>query len=168
MDEDIRTLRQRFPEDILVEQLLVDKSALVVRRERLSEIARAAKGLGYDYLACITGVDRRAERGEFEVIYNLWSYGTNCHLVLKTRCPEDDPTVPSLTDVWRSADWLEREAYDLVGITFEGHPNPKRILLPEPWQGHPLRKDYDMEQEQFVSKGPSGEDLVGFSPKEGW
>lgn len=167
-DEDIQALRERFPEEIMEEQLIVDKPALVVRREGLVELARAAKGLGYDYLACITGVDYREGRGEFEVIYNLWSYGKYRHLILKTRCPGDDPVVPSLTDVWKSALWLERETYDLMGIRFEGHPNLERILLPEPWHGHPLRKDYDMEREQFVNKGPDGEDVVGFDPEEGW
>jgi len=167
-NEDLQALKERFAEFIVEEQLIVDKPALVVRREGLVELARAARELGYDYLACITGVDYRAERGEFEVIYNLYSYSKLRHLILKTRCPGDEPRVPSLAGIWRSADWLERETYDLMGIVFEGHPNLKRILLPEPWQGHPLRKDYDMEREQFVSKGPEGEDRVSFNPEEGW
>lgn len=167
-NEDLQTLKERFAELILEEQFLVDKPALVIRREGLVELARAARALGYDYLVCITGVDYRAERGEFEVIYNLYSYSKLRHLVLKTRCPGGDPKVPSLVEIWRSADWLERETYDLMGIVFEGHPNLKRILLPEPWRGHPLRKDYDMEQEQFVSRGPEGEDRVSFDPEEGW
>jgi NADH-quinone oxidoreductase subunit C len=168
MSEDTKTLRERFPEGILEEQVIIDKPALVVRRQGLQELACEAKALGYDYLACITGVDRRGERGEFEVIYNLWSYGKGCHLILKTRCPEDDPSVPSLTAIWKSARWPERETYDLMGIVFEDHPDLKRILLPEPWHGHPLRKDYTMEQEQFVNKGPNGEDVVSFDPQEGW
>ncbi len=168
MSEDTKTLREKFPEEVLEEQVIIDKPALVVRRRGLGELAREAKTLGYDYLACITGVDRRGESEEFEVIYNLWSYEKGCHLVLKARCPGDDPAVPSLAGVWNSATWLERETYDLMGIAFEDHPDLKRILLPEPWRGHPLRKDYHMEQEQFVSKGPSGEDVVSFSPEEGW
>jgi len=168
LNEDIVALKERFEEGITGEQLLVDKLALLVARAALPQVARAAHELGYDYLACITAVDYRAGRGEFEVIYNLWSYGKYRHLVLKTSCPGDDPTVPSLTGIWRSADWLEREAYDLMGIEFAGHPDLRRILLPEPWQGHPLRKDYDMEREQFVSKGPEGEDVVSFNPEDGW
>lgn len=167
-NEDITVLKERFTDVILGEEMLVDKPALLVAREALPEIARAAFELGYDYLACITGVDYREERGEFEVIYNLYSYEKYRHLVLKASCPGDDPRVPSLTEIWRSADWLERETYDLMGIVFENHPDLRRILLPEPWQGHPLRKDYDMEREQFVSKGPEGEDLVSFNPEEGW
>lgn len=168
MSEDIRTLREQLATEILAEQEILHKPALVVRREGLVELARAAKELGYDYLACITGVDYRERQGEFEVIYNLWSYSKKRHMILKTRCPGDDATVPSLTGIWKSANWLERETYDLVGIAFIDHPNLKRILLPEPWHGHPLRKDYDMEREQFVSKGPQGEDVVSFDPQEGW
>jgi len=168
LNGDIATLKERFGEEIRGEQLLVDKPALLVARAALPQVARAARELGYDYLACITGVDYREGRGEFEVVYNLWSYEKYRHLVLKTTCPGDDPRVPSLTDVWKSADWLERETYDLMGIKFEGHPDLRRILLPEPWKGHPLQKDYDMGKEQFVSKGPEGEDVVGLDSEEGW
>lgn len=121
--------------------------------------------MGFDYLACITGVDYRSH---FEVVYNLWSHGKNRGLALKTECSREDPTVPSVVGVWKSADWLERETYDLVGIQFEGHPHLTRILLPEPWVGHPLRKDYPLEREQYVRKGADGNDQVSFAAEEGW
>ena len=167
-NEDIAALKGRFATAIVAEGLLLDKPMLQVERDSLVEVAQAAHELGYDYLACITGVDYRQQRGEFEVVYNLYSYGKLRHLVLKTTCPGDDPVVPSVARIWRSAEWLERETYDLMGIQFEGHPDLRRILLPEGWVGHPLRKDYDMSKEQFVNKGPEGEDVVSFDPEAGW
>jgi len=160
-------LKERFPDATQGVGRLKDKPLLHVRRESLVEVCKAAKELGFDYLACITGIDRPDE-GALEAAYNLYSYGRREHLVLKARCPREEPSLPSVTGVWKAALFLERETYDLVGIRFEGHPDLRRILLPEPWQGHPLRKDYDMEQEQFVSKGPQGEDVVTTNPKEGW
>lgn len=167
-NEDLEVLKERFAEAIVAEGVLVNKPMLKVERGSLLEVAQAARELGYDYLACITGIDYRQQRGEFEVVYNLYSYSKLRHLVLKTTCPGDDPVVPSVAGIWRSAEWLERETYDLMGIRFEGHPDLRRILLPEGWVGHPLRKDYDMSKEQFVNKGPDGEDVVSFDPEAGW
>ena len=143
-NEDLAVLKERFATAIVAEGLLLNKPLLRVERGSLLEVAQAAHELGYDYLACITGIDYRRERGEFEVVYNLYSYEKMRHLVLKTTCP------------------------DLMGIRFEGHPDLRRILLPEGWTGHPLRKDYDMGKEQFVNKGPEGEDVVSFDPTAGW
>jgi len=116
---------------------------LVVRSESLLEIASFLKttpDLDFDYLTGITAVDYH---DYFEVIYQLTSLGHNHSLVLKTRCYErDKPTLPSVVSLWRGADFQEREIYDLMGISFEGHPNLKRIFLWDGFQGHPLRKDY--------------------------
>jgi len=166
-DELLSELGERFPEGIEERGTLQDKPLLLVKREVLLDICRTAKMLGFDYLACLTGVDY-PEAGYLEAVYNLYSYGRRRHLILKARCPREDPVLPSVSGVWKAALFLERETYDLVGIRFEGHPDLKRILLPEPWVGHPLRKDYDLDKEQFVSKGAHGEDVVSFDANKGW
>ena len=120
-----------------------DKAAVIVTSESLFRIAEFLKNtpaLDFDYLADLTTVDYT---DYFEVVYRLVSLTHNHSLVLKTRCYDrDKPAVPSVTSLWRSADFMEREAYDLMGIAFDGHPNLKRLLLWEGFVGHPLRRDY--------------------------
>ncbi len=117
--------------------------SLLVKAESLLEIAaylKNTRGLDFDYLSAITAVDYL---DYFEVIYQLTSLRRNHSLVVKTRCyGRDNPTIPSVFSLWRSADFQEREIYDLFGISFEGHPNLKRIVLWDGFQGYPLRKDY--------------------------
>src|SRR5262245_1391469 len=93
-------------------------------------------------LSTVTGVDRYPAEPRFEVVYHLYSIARNAWLRLKCRLPGSSPEIDSVTSVWRSANWYERETFDLFGIRFRNHPNLKRIMLPENWQGHPLRKDY--------------------------
>lgn len=107
----------------------------------------------FDLLSCITGLDNGPEAGTMEVVYNLYSIPYNRHLMLKVVVPRNLPgqtlpLVPSVSSIWRTADWHEREIFDLVGIHFAGHQDLRRILLPEDWEGHPLRKDY-REQEYY-------------------
>ena len=98
---------------------------------------------GFDMLADLCGCDRGPEEDpRFEVNYHLFSTTHYQRIRLKVLLSEDDPKVDSVTDVWRTADWHERETYDLVGIIFEGHPDLRRILLPSDFDGHALRKDY--------------------------
>lgn len=116
----------------------------VVPREKLLEIARAvATDAEFElpYLSFVSAVDR-PEAGEFEVVYHCYSHQSLEELMLKVRIPRDTPTVPSVTSIWDGANWHEREAYDLFGIIFEGHPNLRRIMMTDDWIGHPLRKDY--------------------------
>jgi len=161
-------LQERSPAGVLQVGALDDGKPLMrVAPQALPQIAGAAKELGFAHLACITGVDYPDEH-EIEVIYNLYNYDQRENLVLKARTSRDEARLPSVSGVWRAALFLERETYDLLGVRFEGHPDLKRILLPEPWVGHPLRKDYEMNRQQFVSKGPQGEDVVSFDPQEGW
>lgn len=163
----VTELQTEFAHQIEEAGDLLGKPVLHLRRDGLVPFCKVARDKGFDYLACITGVDRPQERA-LEVIYNLYSYEYFQHLVLKTRCPYEDPVVDSVGLIWKAALFLEREVFDLVGIKFTGHPDLKRILLPEPWQGHPLRKDYSLEREQFVNKDTQGRDVVSFEPTEGW
>jgi NADH-quinone oxidoreductase subunit C len=117
--------------------------SLLVKGESLLEVAAYLKdtpGLDFDYLTAVSGVDYL---DCFEVVYHLNSIEHNHSLVLKARCYDhDNPTLPSVVGLWRTADFQEREIYDLLGISFEGHPNLKRIALWEGFEGHPLRKDF--------------------------
>jgi len=124
---------------------IVDSSqdSLVVNSESWLAVATFLKdtpGLDFDYLTSITAVDYY---DYFELVYQLTSLKHNHSLVVKTRCyGRVNPTLPSVVSLWRGADFQEREIYDLMGISFNGHPNLKRIFLWEGFHGHPLRKDY--------------------------
>lgn len=150
-------LKNHLPESVISIGVQGNKPMAVIKKEGLLDAARKAKDLGFDHLCVITGVDYR---DHFEVIYNFFSYGKKQNLALKVNLDHDKPEVDSLVSLWKGADWLERETYDLVGIKFRGHPNLIRILLPDGWKGHPLRKDYDMNTEQFVTVGEDGDDIV--------
>lgn len=120
-----------------------DDFTILIESNSILEVCRFLKqtaGLDFDYLVNLTGVDYL---DYFEVVYHLASLKHNHSLVLKTRCYDrEQPMVPSVTSVWKGADFQEREAYDLMGIRFEGHPNMRRIFLWEGFRGHPLRRDY--------------------------
>jgi len=121
--------------------------------ERLLDIAKFAAehpAFAMDYLSFVSGVDR-PEAGEIEVIYHLFSLTHRHELLLKVRTDRANPRVDSVTPVWSGADWHEREAYDLLGIAFDGHPNLRRIMMTEDWAGHPLRKDYVYEDPQWLT-----------------
>jgi NADH-quinone oxidoreductase subunit C len=101
----------------------------------------------FDSLSCLTGIDNGPDKATMEVIYNLYSIPYDKKIALKIEfsrniADEPLPKVPSVSDIWHSANWAEREAYDLLGIQFEGHPDLRRILMPSDWEGFPLRSDY--------------------------
>ncbi len=133
-----------------------------IKKEDLLEFMRQKKNEGY-YLSAITGVDMRSY---IEVVYHIYNYDKNEYLEIKV--DTEDSHVPSLTKLWKAADWDEREQYDLMGVIFDGHENLRRILLPDEWVGHPLRKDYDLKKVQYVSMDKEGNEHVSFDPNEGW
>ena len=102
----------------------------------------------FDMLSCLTGIDNGVTAGTMEVVYNLYSIPFNHHMMLKVILPRNNPEIDSVTSVWRGADWYEREAFDMYGIKFTGHPDLRRILMPADWEGYPLRKDY-VHQENY-------------------
>ena len=132
-------LEGKFPGSIVES----GRDCIVVNSDSLLAVAaflKDTRGLDLDYLNYITAIDYY---DHFEVVYQMVSLEHNHSLVLKTRCYQrDNPTLPSVVRLWQGADFQEREIYDLMGIRFEGHPNMKRIVLWEGFQGHPLRKDY--------------------------
>ncbi len=112
----------------------------------IAEYLRRDPSLQFDWLANLSGVDYAAD-GKMAVVYELWSFELGHTFAVKVYCSRENPHVPSVSDLWRAADWHEREAFDLLGIVFDGHPDLRRILCPEDWVGHPLRKDYAFPRE---------------------
>jgi len=109
------------------------------------EFLRSDPALRFNFLADLTAVDRYPLEPRFEVVYQLRSMRTGQRLRLKACLPGDDPRIDSVVSLWPVADMLEREVYDLFGVRFIGHPNLRRLLMPDDWEGHPLRKDYPVE-----------------------
>jgi NADH-quinone oxidoreductase subunit C len=102
---------------------------------------RDEPALRFDFLQNMTAVDW-PKRGAIEVIYHLFSYAHRHEICARVEVPRADPVVPSVTSLWRTADWLEREQFDLFGVIFDGHGDLRRLLMPDDWVGHPMRKDY--------------------------
>jgi len=124
------------------------ETTVVVPREHLVRAAAylaSEPSLRFSFLSDITTVDRFPLEPRFEVNYHLLSLDRNERLRLKVRLAGSDPSVHSVTEIWPTANWHERENYDLMGIRFEGHPELSRILMPDDWEGHPQRKDYPVE-----------------------
>ena len=137
---------------------------VVVRKEQayaVLEYLKTDPELAYNYLVDVTAVDNSQMESEliqfdyarFMVVYQLYSYQGQCRVRVKVPVHESDLSIPSVTGLWRGANWLERETYDMFGIHFEGHPDLRRILMPDDFEGHPLRKDYPLqgrgERERF-------------------
>jgi NADH-quinone oxidoreductase subunit C len=119
-----------------------------VSRDALLPVARALRDtpeLAFSFLAEITAVDFWPAEPRFELVYILVSIANRLRLRLKVRLTADDAHVATVSEVWPAANWLEREVWDLFGIVFDGHPDPRRLLMPEEWDGFPLRKDYPVQ-----------------------
>jgi NADH-quinone oxidoreductase subunit C len=113
--------------------------------ERIAEVCTYGKGeLKFDYLVDITSVDNYGDDPRFTIIYHLYSYGYRCHVRLKTDVSEEKGELPTVTGIWRTADWHEREIYDMMGVRFRGHPDLRRILMWEGYPYYPLRKDFPL------------------------
>ena len=124
------------------------ETTVVISREDLPKVAgylATEPSLEFSFLSDIATVDRFPLEPRFEVNYQLLAIGLPARLRLKVKLSGSDPVIPSVFGIWPTADWHERENFDLFGIRFEGHPNLRRILMPDEWEGHPLRKDYPTE-----------------------
>jgi NADH-quinone oxidoreductase subunit C len=145
----IALVREAVPGVLLEPVPSVDlQTTAMVPREQLVEVAlalRAHQNLQFALLAEMTAVDVWPTEPRFEVQYLLVSIAHRLRLRLKVRLDGRDPHVPTLTGIWPAANWLEREIWDLFGIAFDGHPDPRRLLMPEDWDGYPLRKDYPVQ-----------------------
>ncbi len=144
-DEVIQAIRSQFGEAVKTSEVKGVEARMDIGREKSYEIFVALKGMGFDYLNCISSVDRIAS-GELEAVYNLSSLEGPTKALVRVKVPREDPVIRSVVSLWGTANWHEREAYDLMGIRFDGHPDLRRILTSEDWVGHPLRKDYQDER----------------------
>ncbi len=140
-------MKTRFGEAIREATLDRKQAIVLVDAARLREISLYCRDHEkFDFLTDLTAVDWPKREKRFDLILNLYSFPKNERLRLKAYAA-DAERVPSVCDVWPVANWLERECFDMFGIVFEGHPDLKRILMPDEWEGHPLRKDYDILQQ---------------------
>lgn len=140
-------LQAEFPEGTIISSNHdVAQPFIVVKTDKITAVAtflRDDPRLYFDFLNCLSGVDSGPAEGKLSVVYHMMSIPHGHRLVLKVVIEREMPEpVPSLANIWLTANWHEREAYDLVGIPFSGHPDLRRILMPNDWNGHPLRKDY--------------------------
>lgn len=139
-------LQQKFGtacEDVRVHR---GETTVLVSRERVVDICQYLKdSCRFDMLIDICGVDYLGQQPRFQVVYHLLSIADNGRIRLKVAVPEEDPVVPTVSTVWSTADWHERECWDMYGIRFSGHPDLRRILMPDDWEGYPLRKDYPLQ-----------------------
>jgi NADH-quinone oxidoreductase subunit C len=137
-----------------------DASATVdpARTGDVGRFLRDDPALRFDCLSNLSGVDY-PKQGHIQVVYHLFSYPHRHWFVLKANAARDNPVVRTVSDVWSHANWQEREVFDLLGVDFEGHPDLRRILMPEDWPGHPLRKDF-VEPEEYHGIPTSRESLL--------
>jgi len=145
LDNDlVKRYKEKFGPAILEAWTDRKQAILVVARELLAEIAIYSRDdEKFDWLSDLTAVDWPKREKRFDIVLNMYSFEKNERLRLKVHATADE-RVPSMQGIWSTANWMEREVYDMFGVVFEGHPDLKRILLPDEWQGHPLRKDYDI------------------------
>jgi NADH-quinone oxidoreductase subunit C len=118
---------------------------LTVARETITEAAATVQAAGYNFLEDLTAVDWFPSTPRFQLSYQILSHSYKDYIRLRVLLDGEDPTVESIVPIWPSANYYEREVFDLFGIRFEGHPNLRRIMMPDDWKGHPLRKDYPVE-----------------------
>jgi NADH-quinone oxidoreductase subunit C len=143
----IRTLQSLVPGGTFEVAASVDFPAIYVPVERLVDTSRALRdtpSLGFNVLTEVTAADYLPKDPRFEVVYHLLSVSNRARLRVKVRVGAD-ASVPTVQGVWRGAGWPEREVWDMFGIVFEGHPQLRRLLMPEDWEGHPARKDYPVQ-----------------------
>jgi NADH-quinone oxidoreductase subunit C len=148
----LKKLKERFAESILEVREFREELTLIIRKEDIVQICQFSRDdpeLGFNFLSDLCGVDWSERKPRFDLVYNLYSISKNHRVRLKVRV-EDGESVPSVTSVWSTANWHEREVFDMFGIRFEGHPDLRRILMPEDWEGHPLRKDFPLTKEEIA------------------
>jgi len=147
LDGLVSKIKEKFPESILDASTFRGENTLHLRAEDILPICRFLHGdpeLSFNYLTDLCGVDNYPHEPRFQVVYLLCAMKTRDRLRLKVFLPGSAPRITSVFSVWKGADWLEREAFDMFGITFLEHPDLRRILLTPDWEGHPLRKDYPL------------------------
>lgn len=143
-------LRDLFPEEIIEINRFGGQVSVTIRKEKIKEILQYVKEhQGFNHLQDLCGVDYYPEKPRFEVVYNLYSIWRRLHIRIKAKVSEEESEIDSVTELWSGANWHERECFDMFGIVFKGHPDLRRILMPEDWDGHPLKKDYPLRGKEL-------------------
>lgn len=145
----LERLKEVFGPAILETSSYLGNETAVVAKEKIVDVIkflRDTKELEFNFMMDLCGADYPERSLRFEVVYNLYSLSTKGRVRLKVRVPESNPSLPSICSLYKAANWFEREAYDMFGIRFEGHPNLKRLLTFEEFEGYPLRKDYPVNK----------------------
>ncbi len=143
----LKKLNDRFKESIELVDGYRGELTVVVKKQAIADVClflRDDEELAFDSLRDICGADYFRPNNRYEVVYNLYSLKNKSRLRLKVRVAEEDPHIPTVTAIWRAANWPEREAFDMYGLIFDGHPDLRRIYLPEEFEYHPLRKDFPL------------------------
>jgi len=141
----IRSLLTSLPDSIADAAFDRDELTLTIAKDQIREAAAVVREAGYNFLEDVTCVDWYPSEPRFHVVYHILSHGLKERVRLVAQVDSVDPVIESIIPVWPSANFYEREVWDLFGVRFSGHPNLRRIMMPEEWQGHPLRKDYPVE-----------------------
>jgi len=143
----VNKIKNKLPEAVVGSARFRGETTLQIRPQDILSVCRflhEEPDCAFDYLVDLCGADHLPREPRFEVVYLLRSMKTKDLLRLKASLPGSSPRISSVFSVWKAADWMEREAFDMFGIVFEGHPDLRRILLTPEWEGHPLRKDYPL------------------------
>jgi NADH-quinone oxidoreductase subunit C len=147
----LKKLSSQFPDSVVETRSYRGDDTAVVKKEdilKICQFLRDDEDLLYNFMMDLTAVDYMGREPRFEVVYHLYSLKYNRRVRIKARVSESDCSIDSIVSLWISANWFEREAYDLYGVIFKGHPELRRILLYEGFEGHPLRKDYPIKKRQ--------------------
>jgi NADH-quinone oxidoreductase subunit C len=141
-------IKGKFTEQVIDVVEFRDQVSVIVKKDQIVPILKYLHDdplLSFDHLHDLTAVDYLKKKDiRFEVVYNLYSIRYHHRIRIRAQVPENDPKIGSVVPIWEGANWHERECFDMFGIVFQGHPDLRRILLPEDWEGHPLRKDYPL------------------------
>ena len=141
----VKDIQDRFPGALKEVVRKQDETTLVLEAARTKEVLRFMKAdRGFNYLVDISSA-HWPDEGRIDVVYQVRSLTTREQVRVRAALPVEDPTIETVCDIWRTANWLEREVYDLMGVQFLGHPDLRRIMMPEDFEGYPLRKEYPME-----------------------
>jgi len=154
LEQAVSLLQKEFPQDILDIKEYRNETTLIINKDQIHRFCKHLKdNLEFTFLADLTAVDYlEVKSPRYEVVYHIHRFGPDCEenirIRLKAELTDDDPKIDSVVSIWSGADWLEREVYDMFGIEFTGHPDLRRILMPEGYKPYPLRKDFDVRNRE--------------------
>jgi NADH-quinone oxidoreductase subunit C len=157
-------IKEKFPDQVVDVAEFRDQVSVIVKKGQSAAILRYLHDdphLSLDHLQDLTAVDYLNKKDvRFEVVYNLYSIKYRHAIRIRAQVPDNDLKISSVVPIWEGADWHERECFDMFGIDFVGHPDLRRILMPEDWEGHPLRKDYPLAGPAFENDWPGFTDVI--------